>query len=280
MWGEVAFGVNKGKGPEALREGGPKHWVIVSTAPGGAHIIMPCRSVTAGQLGVKPGLGAGQSIWYMGELNQFIAPILLSAQPTAAIATNRHLQHDNKETADAVLTNRAIVSLQQQAQLGQTTAHKLQEGIIAVPQGLERQSQRAVLQAATDSKIQEAVTDIAAAAPVVPSADEVGEVYMYTADNIRAIAPLWWNYTIQMRVFHETHKQVRGLYTCPFSLWPRLFHNCHDDSSMTAANRSEFCIKQRTSNSGMLHHAQPPRSAFRHVDNPSLCLVFVQQDFM
>ena len=182
--------------------------------------IMPCRSVTAGELGVKQGWGAGQSIWYMEELNQFVAPMLLPAQLTAAIATNRHLQSNNKESADAVLTNKAIVSLQQQAQLEQTAAHKLQEGLIVAPSALkrqgqraalqvERQAQRAVLQETTDSSTQEPMTDQAAAAPVVPLADEVGEIYMYTADDIRSIAPLWWNYTIQMRVFHETHEQVR-----------------------------------------------------------------------
>ena len=184
---------------------------------------MPCRSVTAGELGVRPGLGAGQFIWYMEELNQFVAPMLLPVQPTAAIGTNRHLQHDTKQTADAVLTNvkTATVMLQQQAQVGQAAAHKLQEDPTAAPRALkrqgqrgdlrmERQSQRAVLQEATDSRTQEAVTDQAAAAPVVPLADEVGEIYMYTGDDIRAIAPLWWNYTIQMRVFHETHEQVRG----------------------------------------------------------------------
>ena len=174
------------------------------------NIIMPCRSMTAGELGVRPGLGASQEIWYMEQLNQFVAPMLLPAQPTAAIATNRHLQHDTKETADAVLTNvkTAVVSLQQQAQAGQPAAHKLHNDLIAASLSVGRQSQRVLLQEATYSSTQNTVTDQAAAAPAATVADEVGEIYMYTADDMRAIASLWWNYTIQMRVFHETHAQV------------------------------------------------------------------------
>ena len=224
---------------------------MVSSGIDSEHIIMPCRPVTAGELGVKPGWGAGQSMWYMEELNQFVAPMLLPSQPIAAIATNRHLQHDKGSTA-GVLPIKATQSLQQQAQ---------QEDLIVGPPLLERQGQRAalqvekqpqrtVLQDATDSKTQEPVKDQAAAVPVMPLADEVGEVYMYTADDIRAIAPLWWNYTIQMRVFHETHEQVRwqtpvASEHCPFYLWPMLFLKTH--TCQATANRCKYCIKMCTS---------------------------------
>ncbi|KAL0028761.1 hypothetical protein WJX79_007135 [Trebouxia sp. C0005] len=39
----------------------------------------------------------------------------------------------------------------------------------------------------------------------LPLADEVGEVYLNAAEDLTRIAPLWWNYTKQMRVFHETY---------------------------------------------------------------------------
>ncbi len=42
----------------------------------------------------------------------------------------------------------------------------------------------------------------------LPLADEVGEVYLYAAEDLTRIAPLWWNYTKQMRVFHETYAKV------------------------------------------------------------------------
>ena len=66
-----------------------------------------------------------------------------------------------------------------------------------------RHAQRAVLQEASNS-----TTHLAVAEATLPLADEVGELYMYTAGDIRAIAPLWWTYTSQMRVFHETRAQV------------------------------------------------------------------------
>lgn len=44
----------------------------------------------------------------------------------------------------------------------------------------------------------------------LPLADEVGEVYLNAAEDLTRIAPLWWNYTKQMRVFHETYAKVRN----------------------------------------------------------------------
>ena len=39
-------------------------------------------------------------------------------------------------------------------------------------------------------------------------ADEVGEIYVYAASDLKRVAPLWWEYTKQMRVFHEKYAQV------------------------------------------------------------------------
>ncbi len=39
-------------------------------------------------------------------------------------------------------------------------------------------------------------------------ADEIGELYMYTASDLRAIAPLWWDYSKQVRSFQDVHAEV------------------------------------------------------------------------
>ena len=48
----------------------------------------------------------------------------------------------------------------------------------------------------------------------LPLADEVGEVYLYAAEDLTRIAPLWWNYTKQMRIFHETYAKVWNHFLC------------------------------------------------------------------
>ncbi len=39
-------------------------------------------------------------------------------------------------------------------------------------------------------------------------ADEVGEIYLYHHEDLKRIAPLWWNYSMPARAFPETHTHV------------------------------------------------------------------------
>ncbi|KAL0027884.1 hypothetical protein WJX79_000247 [Trebouxia sp. C0005] len=50
-------------------------------------------------------------------------------------------------------------------------------------------------------------------------ADEIGELYMYTASDLRAIAPLWWDYSKQVRSFQDMHAEAESEYNsiCFFS---------------------------------------------------------------
>ena len=175
-------------------------------------------------------------MWYMQELNQFLAKMLLPSQEAAAASSIRQLRSLKPQSASAMRKSAADKSnVQQHVHLRQSAARQLlalEDLLVATgaaetqapgtPLQLEGQTQRAalpfnrqlqvargMLQEAADGPMQEALlADLAAAETILPLADEVGEIYMYTSDDIRAIAPLWWNYTRQMRVFHETHAQV------------------------------------------------------------------------
>lgn len=175
-------------------------------------------------------------MWYMSELNQFLARMLLPSQDAAVVPSRRQLHSEKAEPASA-MHRAAAVSVQQHVHFGQLLQHLLpasreksgtalqgerqtRRAALSVERqaerqtgravlSVERQAERALLQEAAEGTVQEPeVADLAASEPVLPLADEVGEIYMYTADDIRSIAPLWWNYTKQMRVFHETHAQV------------------------------------------------------------------------
>lgn len=212
---------------------------------------MTCRSVTAEELGVEPGWGAGQHMWYMQELNQFLAQMLLPSQAAAAaLSSRRQLRSVTQQLAPAMPKAAAdTVDVQQRAHLRPSAAQELLEDLLAatgaakgqaqgtalqaerqtqkaaLPVNRQLQAERGVLQEGTNGAMQEALlADLAAAETILPLADEIGEIYMYTADDIRAIAPLWWNYTRQMRVFHETHAQVCWQISLPLQtcccLWP------------------------------------------------------------
>ena len=228
---------------------------------------MSCRSVTAEELGVGPGWGAGQNMWYMQELNQFLAQMLLPSQEAAAVSSRRQLRSEKPEPALARAMRKVAAdtaNVRQHAHLRQSPAQQpLQDLLVATraPEGqaqgealqVERQTQRAalpvrrqlqaergMLQEATDGTMQEALlADLAAAETMLPLADEVGEIYMYTADDIRAIAPLWWNYTRQMRVFHETHAKVWYQLQLPLQsfavLWP-ILSCCTHTSNLVACS--------------------------------------------
>ncbi len=77
--------------------------------------------------------------------------------------------------------------------------------------GTPQHSSRSLLQEAEEEEEEEeeeAVNMLGEEEARLAVADEVGEVYLYAAEDLTRIAPLWWNYTKQMRVFHETYAKV------------------------------------------------------------------------
>ncbi len=75
--------------------------------------------------------------------------------------------------------------------------------------GTPPHSSRSLLQQQEEKEEEEeAVNMLGEEEAQLPLADEVGELYLYAAEDLMRIAPLWWNYTKQMRVFHETYAQV------------------------------------------------------------------------
>lgn len=169
-----------------------------------------------------PGWGAGQKMWYMEELNEFLAHMLLPSQTAIAVSSSRRLLSKKTASAHALPKRHNVAETHNNAQAEHSALQQLLQKLLdesaagARQTGkavmlLERQAHRAVLQEETEGIMQEQEANPPAAEPVLPLADEVGEFYMYTADDLKAIAPLWWNYTKQMRVFHETHAQVCSL---------------------------------------------------------------------
>ena len=147
-------------------------------------------------------------MWYMKELNQFLVQMLL---PSDAIRPDA----SKSDTLTAITD--ALTQQETSEDGAQTMQRQLQHGLPATASArrqltkadllIEGKRQRALQQDATGITIadQEDLPDPEA---VLPLADEIGELYMYTADDLRAIAPLWWDYTKKMRVFHETHAEV------------------------------------------------------------------------
>ncbi|KAL0019516.1 hypothetical protein WJX77_002120 [Trebouxia sp. C0004] len=258
------------------------------------------RSFTVDELKAGPGWGASQHMWYMKELNQFIAhkllpsksegvgsikrqlttkraeaghqhankgnrPAMATAQPDLTSASGQHDRHGqttllqaaaatllNAEHASssglpkAVLTENAATAeqpdesvhqrallqvmpssvltaqyaatdadsaavegnlvsqftalLQQQKPAEQlANASSKEQAVKILGHGPPQRSSRSLLQE------EEAVNMLGEEEARLPLADEVGELYLYAAEDLRHIAPLWWNYTKQMRVFHETY---------------------------------------------------------------------------
>lgn len=149
-------------------------------------------------------------MWYMKQLNQFLVQMLL---PTKS---------DTSKQGVPVAAAFDMLAQQEDTETMPHRARQLLKGSLAalgLPKGQderaflqgERQPQRALLQdavSAVEAVIKDQEASLLQAEAVVPLADEVGELYMYTADDLRAIAPLWFNYTKTMRVFHETHAAV------------------------------------------------------------------------
>lgn len=288
-----------------------------------------CRSFTVDELKAGPGWGAAQHMWYMKELNQFIAhkllpsksegvgsikrqltakraeaahqhanrgnrPAMAAPQPDLTSATGQHDRHrqtallqaaaatlldaehvsasslskaapaEAKATAeqpDESLQHRALLQAVPSsiltAQHAATDANSaavesnlvsqltallqkqkpaeqlsdLHEGsrasfkqqavkVLGVKQvqalGPPQHRSRSLLQ-----EEEEAVNMLGEEEAQLPLADEVGELYLYAAEDLRRVAPLWWNYTKQMRVFHETYAEVWkhfSIYACHLCL--------------------------------------------------------------
>ena len=148
----------------------------------------------------------------MEELNQFIAKILL---PEVG-STTRHLQ--SHSSVEASLSCRAAA---QRAISLVTELSEAQKRYDPCTAAATSNSFRSMLQDSNDSSHQQAHGDdvnnsqtedsqaeLLSLGPDLPLADQVGELYVYTASDIRAIAPLWWDYSKKARTFHEKHAEV------------------------------------------------------------------------
>ena len=171
-----------------------------------------CRSVTPAELGVVQGLGAAQHMWYMGELNKYIAKMMLpevgsgtrhfQSQPSMAANSTRHSK---------LLHARFVVADLAEAQNGGTTSSPLQ-GLLQDSD--DDSDQQAYKQIVNSSQSGMWHNKLPSPESSLPLADEIGELYAYTASDLRAIAPLWWDYSKKMRTFHENYAKV-----CRFA-WP------------------------------------------------------------
>ena len=156
--------------------------------------------MTAKELLVEQGLGAAQAMYYMGQLNQFIAKALLPGPGPP----QRHLQ---ALKATAAPDTSAHPSLQAQHTHALSHASASAETKQEVRQAVQGPlAVRTLLQGSTATEDQQ--PDLPPSDPGEFLADEIGELYMYTASDLRAIAPLWWDYSKQVRSFEDMHAEV------------------------------------------------------------------------
>lgn len=295
---------------------------MIASESGHAHT---CRSFTVDELQAKPGWGAAQRMWYMKELNLFIAhkllpsksegvgsvkrqltakrakaahqhanrgnrPAMAPPQPDSTSATGQHARHGQTallqaaaatlldaehvssfglptatptetaataEQADGSVYHRALLQVLSSssltAQHAATDAHSavvesnvvgklttlLQQrrpaeqladlhedttlpfrqqavNLLGVKRsqapGPPQHQSRSLLQ--EEEEKEEATNMLGEEEARLPLADEVGEMYLYAAEDLTRIAPLWWNYTKQMRIFHETYAKVWNHFLC------------------------------------------------------------------
>lgn len=154
---------------------------------------------------------------YMGQLNQFIAKALLPGPSP----TQRHLQvlkataapdasaHPSKHThalthASASADTKLLATMEEAGQSGQgplAVRTLLQDNIATESHTTE--GQQPSKQQPGDQQ-----PDLPPLDSSEVLADEIGELYMYTASDLRAIAPLWWDYSKQVRSFQDMHAEV------------------------------------------------------------------------
>jgi len=218
------------------------------------------RWFTVDELQFGQGWGAGQSMWYMAELNQFIAQKLLPTNVEGMGSIKRQLRSNRAKPAfpDADTANTAPLEVSQQWPAEVSGSHARRRDLLQdAPVGVAATEQVLPLTAAPAAAFQpdkslkhrmplqetvvslgdtgeetlsataqaaaahsnqsprqrallrdEAVNVVRDEEAILPLADEVGELYLYEAEDLKRIAPLWWNYTKQMRIFHETHAEV------------------------------------------------------------------------
>ena len=144
---------------------------------------------------------------------------LLQVVPSS-IVTAQHAATDANSPVESDLVSKFAALLQQQkpaeqlADLHEDTTPPFKQqavNVLGVKRsqafGTPQHSSRSLL-AEEEEEEEEAVNMLGEEEARLAVADEVGEVYLYAAEDLTRIAPLWWNYTKQMRVFHETYAKV------------------------------------------------------------------------
>ena len=179
---------------------------------------------------------------YMGQLNQFIAKALLPGPGP----TQRHLQVLKATTAPHASAHPSLQAqhthaLSHASASAETTSLATMQEVRQAVQG-PLAVRRTLLQDDTATEDQQPGDQQPGdqlpgdQQPDLPPsdsgeflADEIGELYMYTASDLRAIAPLWWDYSKQVRSFEDMHAEVDSS-TVVFKM--QAFH-CHDQLDMT-----------------------------------------------
>ncbi len=149
---------------------------------------------------------------------------LLQVVPSSIVTAQHAATDANSAAVESDLVSKFAALLQQQkpaeqlADLHEDTTPPFKQqavNVLGVKRsqafGTPQHSSRSLLQEAEEEEEEEeeeAVNMLGEEEARLAVADEVGEVYLYAAEDLTRIAPLWWNYTKQMRVFHETYAKV------------------------------------------------------------------------
>ena len=176
---------------------------------------------------------------------------LLQVVPGSVLTARHTATHTNSAAVESSLVSQFTALLQQQkpaeqlADLhGDARASSKQQAVklLGVEQvwapGTPQHKLRSLLQE------EEAVNMLGEEEAQLPLADEVGELYLYAAEDLRHIAPLWWNYTKQMRVFHETYAKVCQHLQCEHMSQP-----CVPCTMLTTTQRTAACMLLTTTRS-------------------------------
>ena len=144
---------------------------------------------------------------------------LLQVVPSSVLPAHHTARDADSAAVESNLVSKFTALLQQQipaeqlADLHEDTTPPFKQQAVNVSGvkrsqafGTPQYSSRSLLQEGEEEE--EAVNMLGEEEARVAVADEVGEVYLYAAEDLTRIAPLWWNYTKQMRVFHETYAKV------------------------------------------------------------------------
>jgi len=160
---------------------------------------------------------------YHRALLQVVPSSVLPAHHTARVADSAAVESNLVSRFTALLQQQ--IPAEQLADLHEDTTPPFKQqavNVLGVKRsqafGTPQYSSRSLLQEGEEEE--EAVNMLGEEEARVAVADEVGEVYLYAAEDLTRIAPLWWNYTKQMRVFHETYAKVCRHLQCEFMCQP------------------------------------------------------------